>query len=263
MPEAAWIALYVLAAWWVATGGILLLGRRAPGTFRASLIAATVLLLAAMPVLYWSSRSDTMGASCLAFAATLVIWGWLETSFLLGAIVGPRRIACTPGVRGWRRLREALGAILYHELATIVGALLVVALTWQARHQTGLWTYLLLWGMRISAKLNLYCGVPNTGEPMLPPHLRYLASFFRRGPASALFPLSLLGASVVCAALLIAAWGAPATGAAGAQFTLLATLACLAVFEHCMLVLPMRADAPWSFWWRAPRSLPAQTGQRQ
>jgi putative photosynthetic complex assembly protein 2 len=263
MPETVWIALYVLAAWWVATGGILVLGRRAPATFRASLAAATVLLILAIPVLYVASRSDTMAASCLAFAATLVIWGWLEMSFLLGAIVGPRRAACSPGAVGWPRLREALGAILYHELATIVGALLVAALTWQASHQTGLWTYLLLWGMRISAKLNLYCGVPNTGEPMLPPHLRYLASFFRRGPASALFPLSLLGASAVCAMLLIAAWAAPATGAASAQFTLLATLACLAVFEHFMLVLPMRADAPWSFWGRSPRSLPAQPGQRR
>jgi putative photosynthetic complex assembly protein 2 len=263
MSETVWIALYVLAAWWVATGGILALGRRAPGTYAASLAAATVLLALALPVLYASSRVDTVAGACLAFAATLVIWGWLEMSFLLGVIVGPRRTACSPGVRGWPRLREALAAILHHELATIAGALLVAGLTWHARHQTGLWTYVLLWGMRISAKLNLYCGVPNTGEPMLPPHLRYLASYFRRGPASALFPLALLGASAACATLIVAACDAPATGAASAQFTLLATLACLAVFEHLMLVLPMRADAPWTLWWRSPRVLPAQTGSRR
>ena len=60
-----------------------------------------------------------------------------------------------------------------------------------------MWTYLVLWGMRQSAKLNLFLGVRNLGVEFLPQHLRYLQSFFRRRAMNALFPLSIVAATLL------------------------------------------------------------------
>ena len=207
----------------------------------------SVLGVAALLLLRWSSLIPTIGGACGAFAATLLIWGWLEMSFLFGVVTGPRRTACGAGCRGRTRLRHAIEAILYHELATIGAAGLVLALTWHAPNQTGFWTFMLLWGMRISAKLNLFLGVPNTGEIMLPPHLKYLGAFFRRRKLNVLFPISMIVTTLLCVLLIGAAFSAPALGFQAGEMTLLATLASLAWLEHWMLILPMRADAPWKF----------------
>jgi putative photosynthetic complex assembly protein 2 len=241
------LVLYVIAGWWGATGLILYLVRRPGDTFKRTLALGTVLGVAALVLLRWSSLSPTIGGACVAFFATLLIWGWLEMSFLFGVVTGPRRTASAAGLRGLTRLRHAIEAILYHELATIGAAVLVLALTWHAPNPTGFWTFMLLWGMRISAKLNLFLGVPNTGEIMLPPHLKYLGAFFRRRKLNFLFPVSMIATTLLCVLLIGAAVSAPAWGFQAGELTLLATLASLAWLEHWMLVLPMRADAPWKF----------------
>ena len=53
------------------------------------------------------------------------------------------------------------------------------------------WTFMPLWLMRTSAKLNVFLGGINLGEEFLPPHLRYLLSFMARRPMNVLMPLSL------------------------------------------------------------------------
>ena len=241
------LVLYVIGAWWGATGLILYLVRRSSQTFTRTLAIGSALALLGIALLRWSSQSATISAACLAFGATLLIWGWLEMSFLFGIVTGPRRTACAPGCHGAHHLRHAIEAILYHELATIVAAAMVAALTWRAPNATGLWTFMLLWGMRISAKLNLFLGVPNTGEIMLPPHLQYLGTFFRRRKMNILFPISVTVSTLICVLLIGAAWSAPGGTFESCELTLLATLAALAWLEHWMLILPMRADAPWKF----------------
>jgi putative photosynthetic complex assembly protein 2 len=238
------IALYVIAAWWCSTGLILYLGRLPHRTFSSSLGVASALLVPTSLMLHWSSQSTSLAGACVAFGAALLIWGWLEISFLLGIITGPRRSACHAGCHGLPHLLHAIEAILYHELATIAAALLVACLTWHAPNLTGLWTFLILWAMRISAKLNLFLGVPNTGEIMLPTHLKYLAAFFRRRRFNALLPVSLTLAALLCVMLVGAACSGP-WNFGTYQLSLLATLAGLALVEHCMLMLPVRADAPW------------------
>jgi putative photosynthetic complex assembly protein 2 len=241
------LILYVIAGWWGATGLILYLVRRSGESFHRTLAVGSALAVLALAALQASSRSATTGGACIAFGAILVIWGWLEISFLFGVVTGPRRTACDPGCHGLPRLRYAIEAILYHELATIAAAAIVVALTWHAPNSTGLWTFMLLWGMRISAKLNLFLGVPNTGEIMLPAHLAYLGSFFRRRRLNVLFPISMLVTTLLCLQLIGAASHAGNADFRGSELTLLATLASLAWLEHWMLVLPMRADTPWKF----------------
>jgi putative photosynthetic complex assembly protein 2 len=239
------LVLYVIGAWWGATGLILYLGRRQRRTFALTLSIASALVVPGALLLRWSTHETSILGTCLGFAASLILWGWLELSFLLGAVTGPRRSACASGCRGLRHFRHAVQAILYHELATLAAAVLIIAISWRATNAIGLWTFMMLWGMRISAKLNLFFGVRNTGEVMLPPHLKYLVAFFGCRRLNLLFPVSVTLAMSLAVVLIAVAYSAPSWDFVTCEVALLAALAALASLEHWMLVIPMRADAPW------------------
>ena len=195
-----------------------------------------------------SAQDASVSGAFTAFTCGLIIWGWNEISFLMAFVTGPRREAAPPGSAGWLRLRHAVEAIAYHELAIAASAALVVALTWNAPNQIGTWTFLVLWAMRISAKLNVFLGVPNLGSEFLPDHLKYLESFFRKRPMNCLFPVSVT-LSTTAAILLVQAAGAPGNGGfETAGFTFLATLVALALLEHWLLVLPLPAAALWNWY---------------
>jgi putative photosynthetic complex assembly protein 2 len=253
----AGLALLVVALWWSTTGAIFLLGRLPARTFRASLGAATVLLVAALAAIAWSTDATSPLGACVAFGAAIMVWGWLETTFLLGAITGPRRHVSEPGAGRWRHFLQAFATVLWHELATVLAVAVVAAISWRAANDYAFWTLMVLWGMRLSAKLNLHFGVPNVGSAMLPEQLRYLSGYFRQGRVSALYPLSIIGCTVLCAVLVHAAWLAPEDSFQFASLTLLATLALLGLFEHVMLALPVPADTFWA-WMRRRRPAAAE-----
>jgi hypothetical protein len=62
-----------------------------------------------------------------------------------------------------------------------------------------------------------------------------------------LFPVSVTAATVATVLLVWQASAAQASGFTGAGYTLLATLMGLAVLEHWLLVLPLRAERLWSW----------------
>ena len=139
-----------------------------------------------------STASETTAQSAyVAFACGIVVWGWQLLAFYTGFVTGPNKSACAPGFeRRCRASSQAVGASLYHELAAILGAVALLALTHGQPNRVALWTYLILWLMHSSAKLNLFLGVPNLGAEMLPDHLAYLTSFMARRPMNDLFPVS-------------------------------------------------------------------------
>jgi putative photosynthetic complex assembly protein 2 len=238
-------------AWWFATGAILYLDGLPRRTFRWSMLGATLLAGAALYVLALASAQASAGGAYLAFAAGVVVWGWVEMSFLMGWVTGPRRHGCALGCRGWRHFVHAIEAILYHELALIAAAAAVLAVSWGSANPVGAWTFLILWAMRQSAKLNLFFGVRNLGAELLPPHLAYLKSFFTRKPMNLLFPVSVTAGTVGAALLVQLALAAPAGSGQAVGFMMLATLLALAVLEHWLLVLPLPVDALWAWSLRA------------
>jgi len=243
--------LYALFVWWFSTGLILYLDRRGRRTFRWSVLAATAALGAAVYGLVLSREAANVGGAYAAFSCALVVWGWHEMTFLMGLVTGPRRAASRPDSRGWRRFAEAASTLIYHEIALALTAVGLVALTWGAANQVGTWTFLILWGMRLSAKLNAFLGVPNMTEDFLPEHLAYLKTYFRKKPINALFPLSVT-AGTLLGGLLVAQAAAPGADAfATAGNMLLAALTALAVLEHWFLVLPLPDAALWR--WALPR----------
>lgn len=239
--------LFTVFAWWFSTGAILYLDGLDPRTFRTSFCCASLFALLALWGLASTSNDPSSVGTYLAFAFGLIVWGWQEMAFLMGFVTGPRRVASTPGATGLRRFTDALMVILHHELAIIAGAILIAAVTWGGENLIGLWTYLLLWVMRLSAKLNLFLGVPNFAEEFLPEHLVYLETYFRRSPMNLLFPISVTFGTVGTWLLFHAATADGVSSATAAGYAFLATMLALAVLEHWFLVLPIPSVLLWAW----------------
>lgn len=239
--------LFALLIWWFSTGLILYLDSLPRRTFRWSMLGATTVLIAALYGLAASRDNTGVAAAYVAFTAAVLVWGWLEMAFLMGFLTGPRPAAAPWASAGWARFRYAVLAILYHELSLIVGAALVLALTWGADNQVGWWTYLTLWIMRLSAKLNLFLGVPQLNAELLPEHLQFLKSYLTKKPMNFLFPISIT-ASVIAAVIvvqrIIVSSELPFESVG---LTLVAALIVLAIVEHWLMVLPVPAAKLWNF----------------
>jgi putative photosynthetic complex assembly protein 2 len=182
----------------------------------------------------------------LGFTCGVLVWGWHEMSFFMGVVTGPRR-AAGPPTTGWRHFCHAAQTCLYHEAAIALTAALVVALSWGSPSPIGAATFLSLWAMRLSAKLNIFFGVRNLNEAWIPRRLTYLLPYMRHRAMNWLLPFSLLGGTAACAwftrlAIAPAALPADVTGKA-----LVAGILFLAVIEHAFMVLPL----PFASLWRS------------
>lgn len=239
--------LYTIFAWWFSTGVILWLNRLPKHTYRWSLMVATGVLGVAIVGLVIGSEDTSLAGAYHGFTAGLVIWGWHEMAFLMGFVTGPRTEPQSTDARGWKRFAEACATIAYHEAAIAVTAVLMVLLTWDAPNQIGTLTFLAFWGLRLSAKLNVYFGVPNFTDEFLPDHLAYLRTYFPPRSMNWLFPISVSAGTVAVVMILGAAWAPTADGLTSAGLTCLASLVALAVLEHWFLVLPLRDAALWQW----------------
>jgi len=235
----------VLLAWWGSTGIIFWLDGLPRRTYRWSMLGATVLLVLAFVGLAELRDDTTAGAAYLGFFCGLGAWAWHEMAFLMGFVSGPRCVRASPGMRGWPRFTEAVQAVLWHEIAIIATAAAMFLVTRDAPNQVGTWVFLALAGMRLSTKLNLFLGVRNRGEDLLPPHLRYVGSYFGRQPLNALFPVSVTVATLLAAGVVQRLMAPGLDESARTGLTLLATLLVLATLEHWFLVLPLPVNELW------------------
>jgi putative photosynthetic complex assembly protein 2 len=132
--------------------------------------------------------------------------------------------------------------------------LLLAAVTWGKPNQIGTSTFLVLWVMRLSAKLNVFLGVRNLTEQFVPEHMRYLLSYFRRARMNWLMPVSLVAASAVVVQLACDSLSVDATMFVSVGRALVATLLALAVVEHVFLSLPLPDALLWRWAIRTPNS---------
>jgi putative photosynthetic complex assembly protein 2 len=253
--------LYALFVWWFSTGLILYLDGLPKRTYGWSFGGATLLLVAALMGLRQSSDDASVYGAYVAFTCAVLVWAWVEVSFLMGFVTGPRATPCPPEAVGWRRFGAAVQVILHHELAIFALAATVVAATWGEVNQIGTWTFLILWSMRQSAKLNLFLGVRNLNEQFLPDHLSYMQSYFRRRRMNLLFPVSVTVATGLAALIWERALDPEVSAFATAGLALVGTLLTLAILEHWFLVLPLPTDALWS-WGLRSRTLPSRSAER-
>ena len=235
--------LVVAGLWFGSTALVLWLDSRAPSSFGRSLAWSGIVATGGALLLGLTVDDTSIGAAYLSFAGALAIWGWHELSFLTGVVAGPNRAPCPPRLTSWARFRAAAATLIHHELAMAATAALLLALAWGRTNPTGAYAFALLFGLRLSAKLNIFLGVPAFADELLPPHLGYLRSYFTKAPATPFFALSLLAATG--AAGWFAAQALTSEGGAAVGASLLFTLAALGVVEHLFLVMPVRDAALW------------------
>jgi putative photosynthetic complex assembly protein 2 len=216
-----------------------------------------VLLLGCLGV-HCSLDDPSVFGVYLGFVSAIAIWGWFELAFLAGVITGPYARPCPEGVTGWPRFLRAWGAIAYSEMALIGATLALVLASEGAANRFAMWTFVVLFAARVTAKINVYLGVPNINDDFLPSPVRHLTTHFRKAPMNGFFPWSVTLLTFAVACWIECAAEAPPGTAQAAGFALLAALTALALFEHWMMVLPLPDAALWT--WALPRTTSAPPG---
>ena len=243
--------LFVLALWWLSTVVLLYRAGMPRQTYAATLAGAAAFAAAGIVAVIVTRDDAGTGAAYVAFAAALAVWAFLETSYLLGFVTGPRPMACPAGASTRERFAYGIRACLYHELTILAAAALLAVLTWSAVNRVALWTFVIVWLMRWSTKLNIFLGVRNLRHEFWPAHLRYLQSYARERTMNPLFPWSMLVALTLIVALAAAAIGAAQAPAERAGAMLLAAILALAALEHLFLMLRLPDDVLWRLGTRA------------
>ena len=264
MLETPWIAvLGALFLWWSCTGVLLWRVHRAdqggPDEHVASAMMGLPLMAAGVLGVNATLADGSAQGVWLAFLSALALWGWIELAFLSGVITGPVRTPCPPDLKGSARFWRAFGTIAWHEAALVLTLVGLFVATRGAANDFALWTFLILFVARISAKLNLFLGVPRINLDFLPSPLSHLASYFRQRPISGFFPFSVTLIALALGCLVERIWSAATTGAL-IGFTLLAALTALALLEHWFMVWRARDDKLWR--WLLPAADPQPTTRR-
>ncbi len=257
-------ALVALFVWWFSTGLILMMVKRAdqngPTARQNATLASVPLLAAGILGFWWSLPEENLLGVYIAFLSALAIWGWIEISFLTGVITGPSRASSKGATSQGDRFWQAFATVAYHELLLAAVLVALFALAQDAPNIFGKWTFAILFFARISAKLNLFLGVPRVHTDFLPQALEHLQSHFGPRRMSWLFPVSVTGltAAIFCWVHLLLTTQA-AYKVEG--FALLTALTALALLEHWVMVLPIPDERLWR--WMLPTPKPTQDQKTQ
>lgn len=260
-----WLAIIgTMFVWWFSTGAILWRVKSADrigggAHLRSVLFGLPVLALGVWGFMASLGDQTTTGVY-VGFLSALAIWGWVEVSFLSGVITGPNRHPAREAAPEWERFIRAWGTVAYHEMLLLAVLALMIYAAWGAPNEFGLWTYIILFFARISAKLNLFFGVPRIHVEFLPTPLAHLASHFRVATLNWLFPFSITALTFAVACWLERFYAVD-TAFQTTGFALLATLTALALLEHWLMILPVPDEKLWR--WMIPAPKPLDTKRRR
>jgi putative photosynthetic complex assembly protein 2 len=260
MLDLAIPVLYALLIWWLGTGIVLYAARLPERTYPISLAVGAALAISAVAAIVLTAQTTSNAGAYVAFTSAIVVWGFVELTFLTAVILGPNRTEASPTATGWARMSHAIAAIIHHEIALVAGGGIILAASYAAQNQVAIWTYAILWLLRLSAKLNLFLGVPNLHDELLPARLSHLRGHFRRGPTNPLLPISVLLTLFASGSLAYLAISGASNGLFATAGMLMAALLALAALEHVFMLIPLPVMNLWN--WRrnsdasdAPNSL--------
>lgn len=258
----SWIAgLVALFVWWFSTGILLWRVRYADNAGGNahfwSVIFGLPMLFAGVIGLHVSLNDASVTGVYYGFLAALGIWGWIELAFLSGAITGPNHRPCPPDASLRVRFIRAVGTVAYHEALLVLTLLVIAFVTYQMPNHFALLTFSVLFFARLSAKLNLFLGVPHINVEFLPRPLAHLPSHFRHAKMNVFFPFSVTIITFAAGCFIERAISAP-TDARQIGFVLMAALTLLALLEHWFMVLPLPDQKLWRWMMPAKKTLPSK-----
>jgi putative photosynthetic complex assembly protein 2 len=236
-----------LAFWWLATGLVIAAQRDLPTRVLAGVVSGALALLGL--ALLARSRTDASPAGARqGLAGAGLLWAWVAVSLYAGWLVGPTPRAPAAPPPNLAAAWDAVHALLWHEVGSLLALGLAWALVRAGPNRTGFQALLAFWGTTQLAKLNVFAGVANPGERFLPEWLGFVRWYFGPTRSSPLLPLTV--AALACAAVWLARRAAraedPFARWAGAA---LACLLALGAVEHVFLAV--RWDSPlWDMFLR-------------
>lgn len=259
MTASPWLAaVMTLFLWWFSTGVILWRVRVADNGTAGDHLNSVVIGAPLLAIGGAAARASLPDLSAngiyLAFLAALALWGWIELAFLSGVITGPNRQPCPPFASTKDRFWRAVGTVAWHETLLLATLLALGAATLHAANPFAFGTFALLFVARISAKLNLFLGVPRINTQFLPKPLSHLPSHFRIGRITPFFPISVSALTVFSALLLERAVNVEHPGMS-VGYSLLTCLCLLALLEHWFMVLPLPDEKLWRWMMPAQKDL--------
>ncbi|MEY4981960.1 MAG: hypothetical protein RIR62_226, partial [Pseudomonadota bacterium] len=205
-------ALSAIFLWWFSTGIIMWRVKRADMEGRDahlwSVMLGLPLLLGGVAGIVETLDDTSATGAWIGFVSALAIWGWVELAFLSGIIAGPNTRPCPPYAPEWERFFRAIGTIFWHEILLLALLGVIAHVTQGQPNIFALWTFAVLFFARISAKLNLFFGVPRIHTEFLPRPLAHLPSHFRIAPMNAVFPVSITALTFAAACFLERLWAA-------------------------------------------------------
>jgi putative photosynthetic complex assembly protein 2 len=241
-----WAAVaFAVIIWWLGTIAVMIVSRRGHLQDHNVKLLAGIAYVGGLVGIAWSQSYDTILTTYLSFSLAVATWGAIEVSYFRGWITGPRKLPCSPNASPFQRFSSGVLTSLHHELVVLLTAAFLMAVGYVSVHATGTTTFVILWLMRWSAKLNLYLGVRNFNHKMLPDAMQYLSSYLGPRRFNALFPISILLAAIGLFFLYSPARLPDALPSTQTAAYLLSTLLLLAVIEHLFLVIPF---SDWPLW---------------
>ncbi|NBR33102.1 MAG: DUF3623 domain-containing protein [Rhodobacteraceae bacterium] len=246
--------LVAIFSWWFFTGMILIAVRLCD---RLSIAQRQKVCLASLPIfgiglfgIDYTANLQTTTAVYLGFFAALAVWGWIEFAFLTGVITGPNVTECPTNITPIERFIRAWGTLAYHEIALLASLSVIIYIGWGAENGFGMWTFIILYGARVFAKLNLFFGVPRINVEFVPKALAHLTSHFRVSSMNWFFPIS-----VTLLTFALACWIERIYAMTLAEqiigFSLLSSMTAMALVEHWVMVLPVPDAQLWR--WMIPQ----------
>lgn len=242
--------LYTLFLWWFVTGLVIVTYNRPIRVQHLFFGGATLLMLLALGGLFLSRHQTEPVGVYVALTCGIILWGWHVAGYYLGYITGPHNEQdlrqALPAIHGdqnnsFLRFRHALQASLFHELLIVGFVIVISSLTWNGPNKWGLWVFVTLWVMHSLAKINVFLGVRNFRIEFLPAHLHYLDRLLSKRTNNPLLPVTVVVASLTALLLFYRGIMPDTPPAQTVGLVAIGTMIALGVFEHLLLVLPIRA----------------------
>ena len=266
--------IFAIFVWWFSTGILLFFVRlidkwenfpsEAKFLQYCSVLASLPIFILGIYLYHSTLDSLSVNSIYLAFLSSLIIWGWLEFAFLCGVVTGPNTDECTKSISGISRFKSSLATILYSELALILTFGWLLSFGLSALNCFGLLTFSVLYFARLSAKMNIFFGVPYINFEFFPSPLRHIATYFRVRKVTAIFPISITLITCVAFFFLEHLFTSTSNGVSTqVGYSLVLSLTILALIEHWFMVLPLPDSKLWAWMLPGTNTMVEKTRRQQ
>ncbi len=170
--------IFAIVLWWVSTGAIIVMYRRAPWTYDATVGLYTVVAAVSTVWLVILRQNTELWAIYASFSAGTLVWGWNLACYYTGFITGPKEPTNDGTLTDAERFRHAMIRSLYHEATSVALVAGSAWFSWGAGNQAGFGCIILFYVLHMLSKLAIYFGVANFSGAWLPGHLQYITAYF-------------------------------------------------------------------------------------